>query len=143
MRILVVSQYFWPENFRVNDLVAEFCDRGHEVTVLTGRPNYPSGEVFPEFRSNPGAFAQFGGASVVRVPMAPRGKGGLRLMLNYVSFACSATLLGAWHLRRQNFDIVFVCQLSPITSGLPAIFIRYLKKSPLAFWVLELWPETL
>ena len=143
MRILVVSQYFWPENFRVNDLVAEFCERGHEVTVLTGSPNYPSGEVFPEFRGNPSAFAQFGGASVVRVPMTPRGKGGLRLMLNYASFAFCATVFGAWRLRGQAFDVIFVFEPSPITVGLPAAFLRYLKGAPLAFWVLDLWPETL
>ena len=143
MRILVVSQYFWPENFRINDLVAEFCDRGHEVTVLTGSPNYPSGEVFPEFRCNPSAFAKFGVASVVRVPMAPRGKGGLRLMLNYASFAFGATVFGAWRLRGQTFDVIFVFEPSPITVGLPAVFLRYLKRAPLAFWVLDLWPETL
>jgi colanic acid biosynthesis glycosyl transferase WcaI len=143
VRILVVSQYFWPENFRINDLVTEFCDRGHEVTVLTGSPNYPSGEVFPEFRSNPGAFAKFGAASVVRVPMAPRGTGGLRLMLNYASFAFGATVFGAWRLRGQAFDVIFVFEPSPITVGLPAAFLRYLKRAPLAFWVLDLWPETL
>lgn len=143
MRILVVSQYFWPENFRINDLVAEFCERGHDVTVLTGSPNYPSGQIFPEFRSNPGAFAKFAGASVVRVPMAPRGKGGLRLMVNYASFAFSATLFGAWRLRGQAFDVIFVFEPSPITVGLPAAFLRYLKSAPLAFWVLDLWPETL
>ena len=143
MRILVVSQYFWPENFRINDLVAEFCNRGHEVTVLTGSPNYPGGEVFPEFRRNPDAFANFGGASVVRVPMLPRGKGGLRLILNYASFALGATMLGAWRLRGQTFDVIFVFEPSPITVGLPAVFLRYLKRAPLAFWVLDLWPETL
>lgn len=143
MRILVVSQYFWPENFRINDLVAEFCARGHEVTVLTGRPNYPSGEVFPAFRSSPDAFANFGAASVVRVPMAPRGKGWLRLILNYASFAFSATVFGAWRLRGQEFDLVFVFEPSPITVGLPAASFRYLKHAPLAFWVLDLWPETL
>lgn len=143
MRILVVSQYFWPENFRINDLVAEFCDRGHEVTVLTGSPNYPSGEVFPEFRSNPGGFAKFGAANVVRMPMAPRGKGGVRLVLNYATFALSATVLGAWRLRGQKFDVIFVFEPSPITVGLPAAFLRYLKRAPLVFWVLDLWPETL
>ena len=143
MRILVVSQYFWPENFRVNDLVAEFCGRGHEVTVLTGRPNYPSGEVFPEFRSNPGAFAKFGAANVVRVPMTPRRKGRLKLMLNYASFALGATVFGAWRLRGQAFDVIFVFEPSPITVGLPAAFLRYLKRAPLALWVLDLWPETL
>lgn len=143
MRILVVTQYFWPENFRINDLVTEFCRRGHEVTVLTGYPNYPSGQVFPEFASNPDAFLNYGTASIIRVPMLPRGSGALRLILNYTSFFVSATLLGAWRLRYQAFDVIFVCQLSPITSGLPAVILRYLKRVPMAFWVLDLWPETL
>ena len=86
MRLLVVSQYFWPENFRVNELVADMVARGHEVTVLTGRPNYPQGTVFAEFDENPGAFARYKGAEVLRLPLRPRGKGSLRLVLNYWSF---------------------------------------------------------
>lgn len=143
MRLLVVSQYFWPENFRVNDLVTEFVARGHAVTVLTGWPNYPAGQVFPEFRAEPAAFAAFNGARVVRVPLLPRGQGGLRLALNYLSFAFSGMLAGAWKLRGQHFDAIFVFEPSPVTVGLPAIVQRWLKKAPVAFWVLDLWPETL
>lgn len=143
MRILVVTQYFWPENFRINDLVSEFCLLDHEVTILTGYPNYPSGMIFPEFRLNPSAFAKFRSANVVRVPVISRGKGGLRLMLNYASFVISATVLGIWCLRGQKFDVIFVFEPSPITVGLPAILLSYIKRAPLAFWVLDLWPETL
>lgn len=143
MRILVVSQYFWPENFRINDLVVELCQRGHEITVLTGRPNYPAGEVFPEFLRSPDSFDKLGSAKVIRMPMVSRGKGPLRLVLNYASFAFCATLVGAWRLRGQPFDVIFVFEPSPITVGLPAVFLRYLKRAPLAFWVLDLWPETL
>lgn len=143
MRILVVSQYFWPENFRINDLVTEFCRRGHEVTVLTGYPNYPSGRIFPEFRDNPEVYRNLGSANVVRVPIASRGTSTLRLMLNYVSFAVSATLLGAWRLRGRSFDVIFVFEPSPVSVGLPAVFLRYLKRAPLTFWVLDLWPESL
>lgn len=143
MKILVVSQYFWPENFRVNDLVAGFVARGHEVTVLTGYPNYPDGEVFASFRAEPKAFFSHAGASVVRVPLVARGRGGLRLMLNYLSFATSATILGAWKLRGRPFDAIFVFEPSPVTVGLPAIALRWLKGAPVAFWVLDLWPETL
>ncbi len=143
MRILVVSQYFWPENFRVNDLVCEFSARGHEVTVLTGIPNYPSGEIFAEYANSPDSFAQYGLVQVVRVPMFVRGTGTLRLMLNYVSFAVSASLVGGWRLRNKSFDVIFVFEPSPITVGLPAVLLRRLKAAPLAFWVLDLWPETL
>lgn len=143
MKLLVVSQYFWPENFRINDLVAEMVQRGHEVTVLTGYPNYPEGTVFQEFRDNPGKYAHYAGADIVRVPIAPRGQGALRLLLNYASFVVSATLLGLFKLRGRKFDSIFVHEPSPITVGLPAIAIKWAKRTPLTFWVLDLWPETL
>ena len=143
MHVLVVTQYFWPENFRVNDLVAEFVSRGHSVTVLTGVPNYPSGKVFPEYLADPSLFGAFSGASVVRVPMVSRGQGALRLALNYVSFAVSASLIGSWRLRRTRVDVIFVFEPSPVTVGLPAILFGRTKGAPVAFWVLDQWPETL
>ncbi len=143
MKLLVVTQYFWPENFRINDLVAELVSRGHEVTVLTGKPNYPDGVVFPEFAKTPGKFSRFGGAKIVRVPMLPRGKGGLRLMLNYLSFAMSGSLIGPLLLRKQAFDAIFICQLSPVTIALPGIVMRWLRRIPSVHWVLDLWPQSL
>lgn len=143
MKILVVSQYFWPENFRINDLVVELVKRGHEVTVLTGHPNYPEGKIFPEFKSNAESYGDYGGARVVRVPLFPRGVGSLRLMLNYLSFALSASVLGPWKLRGKAFNVIFVCQLSPVTVGIPAAILRTLKSAPIVFWILDLWPESL
>ncbi len=143
MRILVVSQYFWPENFRVNDLVKEWSQRGHEVTVLTGIPNYPAGKVFEEYRKQPGAFAEFESAQVLRVPMLPRGTGGLRLMLNYLSFVAGACSFGPWRLRRKPVDVIFVFEPSPVTVGIPAVCLGKIKKAPVVFWALDLWPETL
>ncbi|MBS0366259.1 MAG: glycosyltransferase family 4 protein [Proteobacteria bacterium] len=143
MRLLVVTQYFWPEDFRVNNLVAELVRRGHEVTVLTGLPNYPSGAVYPEYRQEPGRFGHYAGATIVRVPLLPRGKGRVSLVLNYLSFAASAAVLGPWKLRRRKFDAIFVYEPSPATVGLPAVVLRGIKKAPVAFWVLDLWPETL
>ena len=143
MRLLVVSQYFWPENFRVNDLVGELVQRGHQVTVLTGLPNYPEGDVFPEFRHDPDHFAEYQGAEIIRVPMLPRGKGSYQLLLNYFSFAFSAIVIGLWKLRDYKFDVIFACQLSPVTVGLPAVVMRFVKRAPLVFWVLDLWPDSL
>lgn len=143
MKILVVSQYFWPENFRINDLVAEWCARGHEVTVLTGVPNYPQGEVLPEYRADPAAFSQFSDADVVRVPMRPRGTGSVALALNYASFALSAAVLGPIKLRNRRFDRIFVFEPSPITVGIPAAVMKWVKRCPLVFWVLDIWPESL
>lgn len=143
MRILVVSQYFWPENFRINDLVKEWVQRGHEVTVLTGIPNYPAGKVFDAYQAQPSAFATYEGAEVVRVPMLPRGSGGLRLMLNYLSFVVGGGVFGPWRLRGKPADVIFVFEPSPVTVGLPAVWLGKIKKAPVVFWALDLWPETL
>ena len=143
MKILIVSQYFWPENFRINDLTQELVQRGHSVTVLTGIPNYPTGTVFEEYRKSPKAFEYYGGARVFRVPMLARGNGEVRLFLNYLSFVLGACLRGPWLLRGQQADVIFVFEPSPVTVGLPAIFLGRIKRAPVVFWALDLWPETL
>jgi len=143
MRILVVSQYFWPENFRVNDLVKEWVQRGHQVTVLTGIPNYPAGKVFDVYQAQPSAFATYEGTEVVRVPMLPRGSGGLRLVLNYLSFVIGCGVFGVWRLRGKPADLIFVFGPSPVTVGLPAVWMGKIRRVPVVFWALDLWPETL
>jgi colanic acid biosynthesis glycosyl transferase WcaI len=143
VRVLVVSQYFWPEEFRVNDLVAGLIERGHQVTVLTNPPNYPGGAIFPAWREDPKAFADFGGAAVVRVPVVARGSRSLTLMLNYLSFVASACAFGPWKLRGQRFDAVFCFQTTPVTVALPALLLGRIKRAPVTMWVLDLWPESL
>lgn len=143
MRLLVVSQYFWPENFRINDLVSELVARGHQVTVLTGRPNYPDGVVFPDYLSNPGAYEHWAGADVLRLPLRPRGRGAVALVRNYLSFVLWGLALGPWKLRGRRFDAIFVFQTSPVTAALPALWLCRLKRAPLVMWVLDLWPDTL
>ncbi len=143
LRLLVVSQYFWPEVFRVNELVERLVESGHQVTVLTGRPNYPDGETFADYRREPTTFARYAGAEVLRVPLRPRGRGGWGLLRNYWSFVFWGCLLGPWMLRGRTFDAIFVFETSPITSALPALLLRRLKRAPLAMWVLDLWPDTL
>jgi glycosyltransferase involved in cell wall biosynthesis len=143
MRILIVTQQFWPENFRINDLAAELVMRGHKVTVLTGLPNYPQGEVFKEYRANPEHYATYEGVEIVRVPMIPRGSRKLTLMLNYLSFAVSGVVFGLSALRGRAFDVIFTYEPSPITVGIPAAALRFAKRAPMVFWVLDLWPETL
>jgi colanic acid biosynthesis glycosyl transferase WcaI len=139
----VVSQYFWPETFRVNEIVSELTARGHEVTVLTGRPNYPEGVLHPDYVADPGRFSRYADADVLRVPLRPRGNGSLRLLLNYWSFVFWGCLLGPWLLRGRRFDSIFVFETSPITSALPAILLKWVKRAPLSMWVLDLWPDTL
>lgn len=143
MNILIVTQYFWPENFRINDLTHELVRRGHSVSVLTGIPNYPSGKVFEEYRREPSAFAQYAGANVFRVFMLPRSRGSIRLVLNYLSFVMGACSSGIWKLRGQKIDVIFVYEPSPATVGLPAVLLGKIKRAPVVFWALDLWPETL
>ena len=143
MNVLVVSQYFWPEVFRINDLVEGLIERGHRVTVLTGKPNYPDGFFFPGYRFLGLMRQRYKGAEVVRVPLVARGDGrGRRLALNYASFVFFAGLLGPV-LCRGKVDVIFVFEPSPITVGLPAIVMKKLKRAPLMFWVQDLWPESI
>lgn len=143
LKVLIVSQYFWPENMRVNDLAEGLVQRGHEVTVLTGWPNYPEGRVFEDYRRSPEQYTEYRGAKIVRVPFIPRGKRSITLILNYVSFFLSGSVLGSWKLRGREFDAIFVYAVSPIMSAIPALMIGKLKRVPVFIWVLDLWPETL
>ncbi|MBV6661203.1 glycosyltransferase family 4 protein [Pseudomonas yamanorum] len=143
LNILVVTQYFWPENMRINDLVREFSGNGHNVTVLTGLPNYPEGKIYGQYRDHPEKFSEFTGSKIVRVPLIPRGTRSITLALNYLSFFTMASVLGAWKLRHEKYDAVFVYAVSPIMAAIPALVIGRLKKAPVFVWVLDLWPETL
>ena len=144
MKILIVTQYFWPENFRINDLCAELVSRGHDVSVLTGTPNYPEGAIYPQFVSNPANYNAYKGCSIIRVPVLVRGsRSSLKLLLNYASYVISASFIGVFKIRKKQFDVVFVYEPSPVTVCLPALLIKKIRKVPVVFWVLDLWPETL
>jgi len=143
MNILVVSQYFWPENFRINDLVTSLKERGHEIHVLTGKPNYPYGKFFKGYGFFTKFFDEYNGINIIRAPILPRYNGSsIYLVLNYISFVVSA-LLSSLFLMHKNFDVIFVYEPSPITVALPAIFIKKIKKKPLVLWVQDLWPESI
>lgn len=143
MKILVITQYFWPENFRINDLCLELKSRGHSVVVLTGEPNYPEGAYFPEYISDKRKFDHLNGIEIFRVPIVTRGNNKFQLLINYFSFLVSSLLLGPYKVRNRDFDIVLVCQLSPPLVALSAIFLSKIRGIPLVMWVLDLWPHTL
>lgn len=143
MKVLVISQYFWPEEFRINDLARRLVERGHNVTVLTGIPNYPQGRFFKGYGFFRNTRQKVGGVKVLRVPLLPRGRGrGIRLALNYISFALMAALMAPC-LCRGDYDVILVCQLSPVTVAIPAVVLKRLRKIPIILWVLDLWPESL
>lgn len=143
MEILIVSQYFWPEKFRISDLAKGLVELGHSVSVLTGIPNYPDGKFFDGYGWFKNRRQQFNGVSVIRVPLVPRGRGnGLRLALNYFSFAIMASLFAPFVCRRR-YDVIFICQLSPVLAALPGILLGRLRTIPIILWIQDLWPESL
>ena len=143
MKILIVSQYYWPENFRINEISSELKKEGNDVVILTGYPNYPEGKINDDFLKNPLKYSNYKGIKIIRVPIIPRGKKNLQLIFNYFSFVVSAIFIGIFKLRKYSFDMIFVFQTSPVFVGIPSSLIAFIKKCPQVFYVLDLWPETL
>ena len=141
MKILIITQYFWPETFRINDLALGLKERGNEVQVLTGKPNYPKGNFYPGYNFFNKMEEDWQGIRVHRSPLITRGNGsGVKLMINYLSFAFLATLRALF--LREKYDLIFVYEPSPITVGIPAVFIGKRLNIPIYFWVQDLWPES-
>lgn len=141
MRILVVSHYFYPEEFKINDLVRDFVKRGHHVTVITGKPNYPKGQYFKGYKFWGVQKEKYEGADVIHVPMIRRGKKSLvGLFFNYISFA----FFGSWYVlfHKMDYDHIFCWENSPIFQCYPGIILKWKKKIPMSIWVQDLWPES-
>lgn len=143
MRVLIISQYYWPESFQINDIASSMAGRGAHVEILTGKPNYPAGCVFEGYRAGGCLRETHGGLTIHRIPLAPRASGGARLAINYLSFIASGLLFGPWMLRGRKFDVIFVYAPSPILQAIPAIWLGWLKRCPTVLWIQDLWPESL
>ena len=144
MKVLLVTQYFYPENFKSNDIALELTKRGHEVTVLTGLPNYPQGKIHEDYGFFRKTKETYKGITVIRAWLIPRGKGGgVRLFLNYFSWAFFASIKAFFLAFNSKFDAIIVHEPSPVTQGFPAIVVKKIQKIPMYFWVLDLWPESL
>ncbi len=140
MKILVVCQNYFPENFLINEIAPMLKAAGHSVTVLTGLPNYPQGKVPKEYRFGRKRREEIDGVRVIRCFEIGRGNGALTLMLNYASFALSSSLKALF--MRERFDLVLSYQLSPITMVLPAVIYKKRKKVPMFLYCLDLWPAS-
>lgn len=142
MKTLVVTQYFWPEEFRINDICEGLIERGNEVEVLTGLPNYPHGKLFKGYSFFSRGAKEYKNIKINRCYLIERGQNSsIKLALNYVSFVVSSL----FHLPKlivKKFDNIFVFQISPITTAIPAIILSKLKKIPSSIYVQDLWPET-
>lgn len=143
MRILLLSQYFWPESFRIVDVAKTLAQKGVKVDILTGKPNYPQGVIFDGYKASGCQRETLDGNEIYRIPLRARGRSGVGLALNYLSFIFSGLVFGPWMLRGKKFDVIFVYAPSPILQALPAIFLGWLKGCPVVLWVQDLWPESL
>ena len=141
MKILVVTQYFYPEEFKINDLVKGMAERGHDVTVLTGKPNYPGGKIYKGYAKWKTTKEKLFGANVIRVPVVPRGKGTtLPLTVNYFSYVISSCLYQMTHRFRP--DKIFVWDSSPILQAYAGIRVKKKTGVDMSMWVQDLWPES-
>ena len=138
MKLLVVCQHFYPEQFRINDICFELVKRGHDVTVLTGLPNYPQGKVLKKYRGLRNYQEVIQGVKVERSFLIGRGSSLLMMGINYACFTIMASLKAI--VMKKDFDLVYVYQISPITMAVPAILIKKIKKIPLIIHCLDQWP---
>lgn len=145
MKILLVTQYFYPENFKSNDMAFELAKRGHKVDVLCGIPNYPEGKYFKGYGLFRKRMEEVNGVRIYRVFQTPRGKKarGAALALNYLTYAFfSCFWILALSLKR-HYDCVLVHEPSPITQALPAVLLKKIQKIPFYIWVLDIWPDAM
>ena len=141
MKILVISQYFYPENFRINDLCYSLSNRGHEITILTGKPNYPKGEYFDGYSWRQKQYEKIKNIEVYRSNLLLRRSGRpINLIFNYLSFALLASI--KIFKISKKFDKIFIYAPSPITVGIVGIIAKYRFKVKTYLWVHDLWPES-
>lgn len=142
MKILVVCQYYYPEPFRIHEVCEELVQRGHEVTVLTGLPNYPMGVIPEEYKNGQKRDEIVKGVHIIRVNEIPRTKGKVGLAKNYVSFVVSGCIKAL--TMKKDFDVIFVYQLSPVLMAIPAYVAKWFSRTQnIALYCLDLWPESL
>jgi len=141
MKILVVCQYYYPEPFRISDICETLVEKGHDVTVLTGLPNYPEGQVLDGYRYGRKRNEMLNGVKVIRSFEIGRGNSKLKLFLNYLSFAVSGSVKAFF--MDEKFDVVLVNQLSPVMMGIPAIVYKKKHKKKILLYCLDLWPDSL
>ena len=137
--ILVVSQYFYPETFRINDMCREWVKRGYKVTVVTGIPNYPMGKTFQGYGLTKKRHEYWNGIEIYRIPLIPRGTSSVGMIANYLSFMVSGMLAGK--MKNIKADLVFSFEVSPMTQVLTGISFAKKLHVPHYLYVQDLWPE--
>lgn len=143
MRVLLVTQYFYPENFKSNDIAFELVKRGYQVDALVGIPNYPEGKYYKGYGIFKKRKEVINGVNVYRSFQISRGHGGIRLMLNYISYVISACFNVLFFFVFKKYDAIIVHETSPIFQAIPAILLKKINRIPMYMWVLDIWPDAM
>lgn len=142
MKILVICQHYWPENFRVTEISEELVRRGHQVTALVGLPNYPTGNIPEEYRHHQNRRQVRNGVEIRRCFEIGRKPGKVGLALNYVSYMLSACHQTLW--MKKDFDVIYAFSTSPVLMSLPGAFLRtFWPKKKLLIYIMDIWPACL
>lgn len=142
-RVLIIGQHYWPETFRITDIAEGLVEKGYQVDVLCGIPNYPAGKFFENYGYFNNRRQKKGGVHIIRVPEIPRGdNSNIRISLNYLSYPFFAFFYIPFLLTKK-YDRIIAYQLSPVFMSLPAIIISKIKRVPLYFYVCDFWPHSL
>lgn len=141
MNILVICQYYYPEEFQINDICEELVKQGHKVTVLTGLPNYPTGIIPKEYLNGNRRCEIVNGVEIIRCYEKPRKKGIMGLGFNYVSYCISASLKAL--TLHGYYDVVFVYQLSPVLIAIPGIIYKLKNNKKMYLYCCDLWPDSI
>ena len=146
MRLLIVTQYIYPENFKSNELAFELAKRGHHIDVLTGIPNYPEGVYFKGYGLFKKRIEHKDGVNFYRCIQTPRGRkaSGLGLACNYMSFVFFATLWVLFYFAwKKRYDAIITHEPSPITQLIPAIILGKIRRVPVYSWIMDIWPDAM
>lgn len=139
MKIVIVGQYYWPENFLINDIAEDLVNRGHEVSVLTGLPDYATSVVPKEYKHGKKKDEVRNGVKIHRVPIIARRHGFIFRVLNYLSFWIASTTYATTH--HYEADVIMSYQTAPIFMGAGGIVLKKKLKKPLFFYCLDIWPD--
>lgn len=139
MKILIVCQYYYPENVVISNIASSFVKKGHDVTVLTGKPNYGYGKILDEYKDV--KFEIIDGVKIHRVNLKARNKSRLSIIQNYLSFWRNSKRWIKKH-KKEKFDIVYSMSLSPVTILAAGNLYKKYNKVPHVVHCLDLWPES-
>ena len=142
-KILIISQYFWPNNFRINDILSNLSDKKYEITIICANTNYIKKNKFPKFELKKKKF-QKKNFNILSVPVLHRKSSSFfSIILHYFSFIFSGIYYGNKNLNNKKFDKIFIYGTSPILQAFVGLYFKKKFKAPIVLWVQDLWPESI